>query len=167
MRLLKPTPGECVDRQTILQLKIKYGGGVPEEQYETNDGKAQETKEVVSDVARWILKNPSPINIEPFVAENEMIQRYLEKFYIPDLTVDKGETYDNLFEELAEVNHQIWKLTDQQHILRDAPDRMQAQAKDRAAEVLFAICDLNDKRAELVSKINQLFSINVREKLFA
>jgi len=167
MRLLRPNPGEIADRQTILELKIKYGGGKQEPTI-TSD----EITEVGVDGSkrmnsRTILKDPSPINIQPFIDENETLQLYLEKAWFPDISAESGKQYDQLYEELAELNHQVWKLTDQAHTLREAPDRMQAAALERAAEVLFAITDLNDKRAEIVKKINALFAVSVQEKIFS
>lgn len=162
MRLLKPSPGECADRQTILWLKIQYGSGGQEASTRI-DMKREEGK------ARVVIENPSPINIQPFLEENEFIQRHLEANWFPDIANDpeKQRKWDSVVEELAELNHQIWKLTDQSHVLKDAPDRMQAQANARAAEVLFAITDLNDKRANLVRDLNELFEIRTVEKIFA
>jgi hypothetical protein len=167
MRILKPNPGECADRQGILELKIKAAGGVRGEIEEDVDTKEDATDEVVYGTNRWILKDPSPINIQPFLDESELIQRYLEKEWFCDIPQDRGEAYDKLYEELAEVNTQIWQLIDQGRTLRDAPDRMQATALQRAAEVLFAQADLNDKRADLVSRINKLFNLSVVEKIHA
>jgi hypothetical protein len=164
MRLISPTPGECADRQTILELKVKYGGGKQEpilksdELVEDSDTRA---------TGRTVLRDASKVNIQPFIDENEQIQRYLEKAWFPSVGAEQGDEYDGLYEQLAELNEQLWKLIDQAHILRDAPDKMQEQANQRAAEVLFAQTDLNDKRAELVRKINGLFEVRVQEKIFA
>lgn len=161
MRLLKPSPGECADRQTILWLKIQYGSGGQQDVSKRIDINAEEHK------ARVIVDNPSPINIQPFIDENEIIQQHLEKNWFPDLNREQAEQYNRILEELGELNHQIWKLTDQAHILKDAPDRMQIQANERAAEVLYATIELNDKRAKLVRDINELFEIHHVEKIFA
>lgn len=166
-RMIRPSPGEAADRQTILELKIKAGGGKPEETEEEVDDKGEQTDKVVYETNRWILKDPSQINIQPFLDESEEIQQYLEKVWFPGLPPDKGSQYDQLYDELAEVNTQLWRLTDEQHVLRDAPDRMKDTTTKRAAEVLYSIADFNDKRAELVGKINSLFSIIGVEKIFA
>lgn len=164
MRLLKPSPGECADRLTILELKMKYGSGgeEPSTDVEVNDDRT---------MARKVVHNASSVNIEPFRDEHRLIGEYLENNWIPDLDVQKGPTararLDALVEELAELNHQVWKLTDQAHILKDAPDRMAAQANERAAEVLYLTIELNDKRAKLVRDINELFDIRHVEKIFA
>lgn len=163
MRLLHPNPGECIDRQTILALKIKYSGAT--EDAPTTYDTEMETS--VGKVTRTIMEGGSKVNVAHFIAENEEIQKYLENAWFPQLNIDQGEDFDEFHEELAEVNHQLWKLTDQQHVLRDAPDKYQALANQRAAEVLFAIADLNDKRAAIVKKVNQLFNLNVTEKIFA
>lgn len=163
MRLLAPSPGECADRQSILALKIKFGSRGENAYLSEEDSKDTEVGEYFRDV----LKDAPPINIQPFIDENEMIQRHLEKNWLVSLDASKGLKYDTLFEELAEINLQVWKLTDQAHVLKDAPDRHQEQANKRAAEVLFLITELNDRRAQLVREINMLFEINTVEKIFA
>ena len=174
MRLIKPNPGECADRQTILELKIKFGGGIPEQV--TTTGDTFVTRDQVEDgvpraeVSREILKDRSPINIQPFIDENEAIQRYLEKNWLVDLPQEQGAIYDRLMEELAEVNLIVWRLTDQAHIMRDCGQIAvlgdDSKIKD-AVQLLFDITDLNDKRAEIVRKMNSLFAINAQEKIFA
>jgi|SRR5580765_4185846 len=163
MRLIQPNPGECVDRQTILELKIKYGGGRPD-RATVSDEVVELTPE--KGVTRTIMKDPSPVNVQPFIDENEQIQQYLERGWFTDIGPETGKKYDALYEELGELNHQIWKLMDQAKTLRDAPDRAQQTANARAAEVLYAIVDSNEKRAVMVSKINALFSVQVQEKIF-
>ena len=160
MRLLRPSPGECVDRQTILWLKMEYGSSKVEPSKRV-DVRPEEQR------ARVIVDNPGAINIQPFLDENELIQQHLEANWFPDLSTSKQVRFNDLMEELAELNHQIWKLTDQAHILKDAPDRMAAVANQRAAEVLYATIELNDKRAKLVRDINELFEIRTVEKIFA
>lgn len=164
MRLLNPNPGECVDRQTILELKVKYGGG-RQEKPDTSDEVVELTPE--RGLTRTVMKDPSPINVQPFIDENEQIQQYLERNWFTDIGEKQGKQFDVHYEELGEINHQVWKLMDQATVLKDAPDRAQERANARAAEVLFAIIELNAKRAEIVSKINALFSVQVQEKIFS
>jgi hypothetical protein len=162
MRLLKPSPGELADRQTILKLKMEYGSATADD----TTGADTITREDRV-VTRTIMRAPSRINIQPFIDEHIQLQDHFEAVWEPRLTPQQGEEYTRLVLELAELNHQIWKLTDQAHILREAPDRMQEQAAARAAEVLFTTIDLNQKRAETVREINELFKIRVQEKIFA
>jgi hypothetical protein len=162
MRLLKPNPGECVDRQTILELKIKYGSQGADENM-TMESRDEGDK----GLTRVKMDAPSKVNIEPFLAENEQIQKYLEKEFLYTIPAHKGSDYDKYLDDLAKVNEQLWKLEDQARILRDAPDRAQEAANIRAAEVLYTITELNDKRAMLVQRINGLFNINVQEKIHA
>jgi NAD-dependent DNA ligase len=137
MRLMKPAPGEIADRQTILNLKAKFG-------------------------------EAKGINVQPFIDENELCQQYLERNWFPDLrTQVEIDEYDKLFAELEELNTQVWQLTDQSHTLMEAPDRHQALANQRAAEVLFSITEMNDRRASIVYQINGLFALKVQEKIFA
>lgn len=136
MRLMKPAPGEIADRQTILNLKAKFG-------------------------------EAKGINIQPFLDEHELCQQYLERNWFPEINVNDAKDYDRLFAELEELNTQVWQLTDQSHTLMEAPDRHQALANQRAAEVLFAITEMNDRRASIVYQINGLFQVKVQEKIFA
>ena len=161
-RMLKPSPGECADRQTILALKIKYGTGGNE-----TSTRSETKTSTVGVVSRTVIESPSAVNIQPFIDENEQIQQYLEKLWLPELVENKPQQYDQYFDELAEVNSQVWKLMDQAHVLYDAPDKRQLQVNFRAAETLFSIVELNDKRAKLVGQINELFSIKVQEKIYA
>lgn len=161
MRLLKPSPGEAVDRQTILELKIKYGSQGADENMTMESMDKDE-----SGLVRFKMDNPSKVNIEPFLEENEQIQKYLEKNWFPDLPPAKGVEYDKQLEELANLNEQIWKLTDRAHVLTEAINRTD-EIIQRAAEVMFLITELNDKRAVVVQKINRLFNINMQEKIFA
>lgn len=162
MRLLQPNPGECLDRQTILQLKIEYGS-----QPDTRKTEELAKNDETGKTARTVVENPGRVNIQPFIDENEQIQKYLENNWFPDLSSDRGQEFDEYYEELSDVNGQLWKLMDQANILSQAPDRMQVLANQRAAEVLFLIVELNAKRARLVNKVNELFSIKHQEKIFA
>ena len=166
MRLLKPSPGECIDRQTILWLKIQYGSAIGEPIKNVDISE----RETGGRNARVTADNVSPINVQPFIDENELIQQHLESNWYTEIASDdevKQLELENYTEELAELNHLIWKLTDQAHVLKDAPDRMAAQANIRAAEVLYTTIELNDKRAKLVRDINALFEIRTVEKIFA
>lgn len=162
MRLLKPSPGECADRQTILNLKIKYGSGGQD-----TGVNLDKTVTETAVATRQKLDNPSPVNIQPFIDENEALQRYLESNWFPDIQANKGVKYDTLLDELGELNHMLWKIMDQATVLKDAPDRAQAQANVRAAELLFLIIELNAKRARLVSEINELWEVRHQEKIYA
>jgi hypothetical protein len=145
--------------------------------------RAEPTKEIVSvknegGVAKTVARQKftsGKFNIQPFIDEHEMIQTYLEREWFPSLESRAGADieFDNLYEELAELNAEIWKLTDQGHVLvlqakgillkqeqpPDAVDRL-------AAECLYGTIEKNTKRAEVVGRINTLFGINVVEKMF-
>ena len=158
MRMLKPDPGELVDRQTILELKIKHADSGETET-------AADEKEVEGGaVARTVVKGNSKVDIQPFLWENEEIQRYMEKNWFPDFP-HIGEEYDELFDSLAEVNGRLWDLEDEARALRAATKN--PATMNRAGIVLFEITEENDKRAELVKKINALFNIHSQEKMYA
>jgi hypothetical protein len=167
-RIIRPVPGECADRQTILELKMKYGG--TEEPVNTSE----EIRSVgddggsVATITRRKFKR-GKMNIQPFIDEHEMIQSYLQRewFAPSQFTKAQADEFDSLYDELREVNGELWKLTDQGHILLEASRHGKDNAYDqRAAEVMYSTILQNDKRAEIVGKINMLFSINVVEKIF-
>jgi hypothetical protein len=162
MSLIKPKPGDLVDRQSILELKIAH--------VESQKDFDNEPEQVVAHgaVARTVVSNPTKINVHPFVDELELIVSYLKKNWIPDILLDedKVHAYDAHYEALKEVNAQLWDLEDKARTLRDAPDNFQEEACRRAAEVLFSITSLNDKRADIVRRINKLWSIDLQEKLY-
>lgn len=161
MLLFKTTPGELADRQTILELKIEHLNEI-----EVDDDPTVQSSTSRGVVARHIVKNPSKINPQPFLDELELIQESLKKNWFdarPDSLVQK---YDALFEQLEQVNLDIWNLEDNARILRDAPDKFKEAAAIRAAEVLFAINDNNDKRCEIKKQIDALWGYKTQEKLY-
>lgn len=169
MRMLKPSPGECADRQTILQLKIKAGGAGSEPENVkkvTESGVLERQDGTEFPVSRDVIVGTSKINIQPFVDENEALQRYLEQNWFPDLKAAQGIEYDDLLDQLGDVNERLWKLEDEARMLKRTSPKTQP-IHMRAAEVLFHITEENDKRAELVSKINALFKVDTREKIYA
>lgn len=162
MRLLKPDPGELVDRQTILELKIAHI-----ESQKDHDNEPERTVPHGA-IARTVVSNPSKLNVHPFADELDLVRDYLTKNFIPDIAPfdDKSNAYDALYDELKEVNSQLWDLEDKARVLRDAPDNFAEAACRRAAEVLFAINTLNDRRAELVKQINGLWGKQTQEKMY-
>ena len=166
MRFLRPNPGECVDRQTILALKIEYGSGKTGDP-EVTDNIVEQAPDESKTVVRTQMKNASPVNIQPFIDENEEIQKYLEKNYFPDIAAfaDKQKKFDEYFEQLGELNSDLWKLEDQIRILRDAPDTNSAIVAERGWEVAKLIASFNDRRAMMVRQINSLWNIYQVEKL--
>ena len=160
-RLLNPDPGELVDRMTILELKIAH---VELQKDFDND----ERKTSGGVVARTIVSNPMKINVHPFVDELEGIRTYLVKNFIPDIEPfdDKSTAYDNYYNELKEVNNQLWDLEDIARTLRDAPGDMSTQSLyARGYDTMCKITTANDKRAEIVKSINGLWGFNTQEKL--
>jgi hypothetical protein len=163
MRMIKPSPGECADRQTILKLKVASvdpgESKVAGDQVHVMDAGGSERT-----VNRTLLKNAPKVNVQPFLLENEEIQRYLEQYWFPDFP-RVGDRYDELFDGLADVNERLWKLEDEARVLRAAEKN--TDTIYRAATVLFEITEENDKRSELVREINRLFSIDTQEKVYA
>ena len=188
MRLIKPSPGEAADRQTILELKMKHGGTeVPVDGADLTRPeeakRAEPPKEIVSvrnegGVATTVARQKfvsGRVNIQPFIDEHEMIQAYWSGngFQSWSHALNADIEFDKLYEELAEVNAIIWKVTDQGHILALQSKGVMlkqnvspVEVDKLAADCLYATIEQNDKRAELVRKINLLFGINVVEKMF-
>ena len=164
MRLLKPSPGECVDRQTILQLKMAAAdpGNLSTK---VDADKTITDGETTWAVNRTLVKNASTVDITPWQYEHEAIQQYLEKEWFPTRSIDIADSFDLLSDQLFEINQKLWKLEDEARELKGTSQNT-ARAF-RAEVVLFEITMSNDKRAELVRQINQLFGVDVVEKLYA
>lgn len=162
MRLIHPSPGELADRQSILELKIEYGAS------EISSEQKIEGSKVVRNLTRNVITAPTRVNIIPFKEELEAVIKYNVEHWLPGIQEDdsKVQLYDKLYDDLFEVNHNLWKLEDEARILRAAPDKYQAQAAVRAAEVLFSINDENDKRAEVIKQINSIWNITHQEKMY-
>jgi len=182
MRLIRPSPGEAADRQCILELKMKYGGSeVPVDTADLTDPvaakRAEPPKEIVrvrneGGVATTVARQKfisGKVNIQPFIDEHELIQNYLEQNWFPTLVTQTGADieFDRLYEELAEVNNTIWKLTDRGHILLSQA-KVNKEGTDMLAmaDVMVGTIEWNDIRAETVRRINELFGLKVREKIF-
>ncbi len=111
MRMLKPSPGECVDRQTILELKMKHGGTeVPVDTKPPFDPQKEIIKMenrggIATTVARQKFVS-GKVNIQPFADEHEMIQTHLEMNWFPSLITQTGADIEfyRLYDELADVN---------------------------------------------------------------
>jgi sRNA-binding carbon storage regulator CsrA len=162
-RLIKPDPGECVDRQTIVVLKAKYGQSLDEQKVTDKVKTDNEKQQIVATK----FTGASKINIQPFIDENESLQQYLEEFYFPLLLTspDKQNQFDKLYDELLELNGDIWKLEDQVRIYLEAPTGVEAAADLRLLEVYKTITRSNNKRSVLVKQINAIWGINFQEKL--
>lgn len=168
-RMLSPDPGECVDRQTILQLKAKAGQSLDEQK--TQDfaagGTINKEGSITKEIYRTKFTGASKINIQPFLDEHEALQKYLEKFHFPILITssEKQKEFDKLYDELLEVNGDLWKLEDQVRIYLDAPTGVEHTADARLLEVYKTITRSNNTRSLLVKQINAIWGINTQEKL--
>jgi len=127
MRLLNPSPGELLDRKTILHLKIDAGRRrqVSVAHFE------EELAGIEAVLADWFDKNPG---------------------------ADR-RAYDEAARELAEVNRKLWGAEDEVRALPPS-------AKDRLAALAKEIPELNDRRADLVQRVNALFRVRHTEKLY-
>ena len=159
--MFNPDPGEMVDRQVILELKIYNSDTEPI---------GTDKKQVKKGQIERTLVDKASLNSKQhiYLDEIEMIRAKLISNWIPDIAdkPDKVEEYDKLYDELSEVNAQLWDLEDQARVLRAAPTPKDQKVIERKAEILDCVSTLNDKRAHLVKAINKLWNINSQEKLY-
>lgn len=124
---------------------------------------------ITGGLSRVVIPNKSKVNVHPFLDELELIASKLKSAWIPDIEHKQGaiEEYDKLYDELLETNSQLWDLEDKIRVLKSAPAEHSVEAYKRAADIAFEIVDANDRRSSLVQKINALWNINQKEKLYA
>jgi hypothetical protein len=137
MRLLRPSPGEAVDRQTILLIKLKKG------------------------------QQQRGFNPTQFQMELNEIQAYLENSFLIMASKEIEPEYNGLMKRLTSLNERIWDLVDRMHELKRykaQPGRPAPIAS--IAEAGMLIADLNDERAAVVQQVNGLFGVTAQEKLY-
>jgi hypothetical protein len=138
MRLLEPDLGEVLDRIAILQLKIDAG-----------------------------MKRS--ISTQQWEEEQKQLDDYLQKkiqVFQRVATSFSMDTFSQYNGELLAVNAKLWISEDEIRKYRRYDEQeMQSKSADIAA-IALRIADLNDIRADLVVKINRLFGVETREKLY-
>jgi len=127
VRLIHPSPGELLDRKTILLLKIEAG-------------------------------RQRQVDVAHFQEELELIEAALADWLRRNTDADR-RAYDESGKELAEVNRKLWHAEDE---VRKLPP----SEKDRLAELAKRIPELNDRRCDLVQRVNRLFRVSQVEKLY-
>lgn len=127
MSLINPSPGELVDRKTILRLKI-----------------AAARERQVDDLH--------------FQKELELIEAALLEWLRKNAGADR-RAYEEAAQGLAEVNRKLWQAEDE---VRQLP----RTERDRLAELAKLIPELNDRRADLVQRVNRLFHVSRVEKIY-
>lgn len=105
-----------------------------------------------------------PRKMQHFTQEHGRLQEYLEDKWFPHLPTELRAIYDQLCSRLATINKDLWECEDRARALRAATKNRQSM--HQAGELLFEITRLNDDRAEAVKKINELFGINLQEKIY-
>lgn len=171
--IINLSPGDLVDRQTILELKIEHCGT------EGNTGHQPVSEETFSvspqeTITRTKLLEKTEVNIQPMIIEHEAIQKRLEMDWFPKISTAVGEQFDKLYQQLRQTNKEMWQLENQARILRAAPKRVVAKLLDnmdtvvlRKSECLDAISTTNDTRISLVKQINALWNIESEAKIYA
>lgn len=157
------TPGDLVDRQTILQIKLSKLGA------DSNNGtQADEVIEMNSQraISRSVLTHKG-VDIQPLLLEHEAIQQKLELDWFPKLAPDNEGVFDGLMETLKNVNQELWKFEDQARILRHAPDKFLETVLRRKADVLDGITMNNDIRIGTVAQINALWNLQSEVKVYS
>lgn len=127
MRLINPSPGELLDRKTILGLKIEAA-------------------------------RQRQVGAAHFQEELELIEKALADWLRQNAGTDR-RAYEEATAELAGVNRQLWQAEDE---VRQLP----RGARDRLAELAKLIPELNDRRADLVQRVNRLFRVSHVEKIY-
>lgn len=127
MRLIHPSPGELLDRKTILHLKIAAG-------------------------------RQRNVEVGHFREELQMIEAALAEWLRKNAGADR-RAYDEATEELAEVNRKLWQAEDQVR-------QLSRSERDRLADLAKLIPELNDRRADLVQRVNRLFRVSQVEKMY-
>lgn len=139
MRFLKPSPGECADRQTILQIKIRVAAqqGKPLEHFVGENNEIQNYLQT-SWFPEAVIKRGASVATE----------------------------FDQLWEKLERVNQRLWDLEDEVRSILALPSEKQTEKVWEVFRIGTAIPIENDKRARLVEEINLLFDVQTREKIY-
>ena len=142
MRLLKPNPGECCDRQTILELKMAAG-----------EGKKINTSHFVAEHGEI----QSYLERDWFRLADEKIQEAFDEL-LSQLRAVNARLWQ--LEDAMRAAKRDWDRNsiNLQHNLEQL---------NKVREVAFAIAEQNDIRASLVAKINALFGIDFQEKMYS
>jgi hypothetical protein len=159
------SPGDLVDRQTILEVKLEHLGVEGDTGYTPKSIELLEQTPQKS-VARTVLMDKTEVDVQPVLIEHEAIQERLERDWFPKLTSEQGATFDEFNQRLRSVNKELWKLEDQIRIYRKAPDLDSPIILRRVKDTAFAIVVNNDLRANYVQQINTLWGIEVQEKIY-
>ena len=136
MGLLAPSPGEVVDRQTILELKIAAA--------KKNQISIRDFAEEYDQLQAYLGKN----SFTPKPGQDDYKTLYAK--------------LKNVNTQLWNIEDEIRLIIRQ----AGAPCSLTADQRDAVCKISFAIPHLNDQRAELVQQINKLFNINRVEKLY-
>ena len=140
MRFLKPSPGECTDRQTILQIKCRVAAqqGKPLEHFVGEN----------NDIQRYLEQEWFP---EGLIRNGARITAQ----------------YDKLQDQLRAVNQHLWDLEDEIRSIMALAKEEQVKRVWEVFRIGTSIPVFNDKRAALVAEINELFGVVSREKIYS
>lgn len=150
MRMLQPSPGEAVDRQTILQLKCQHGQkkGVNVKPFVDENNALQEYLE-----KNWLLLTQKSMQ-DPYDRLWAALKEVNKKLW--DLE-DEIRT--------LKVSLGIAKIP-----AHDAACMISGNMQNpkclRIVEIGLLVPELNDRRAKLVQEMNALFGIRTQEKLY-
>jgi hypothetical protein len=141
MRLLRPNPGEAVDRQTILRLKMEFG--------ESKNLHTLHFQQEHEELQKYLH--------ETFFV---MMCRDVQKPY-DDLYAELYDVNNFLWQQEDNIRSYIIKHSGV------AASELPHDDLVAIATIGLAIAQLNDKRAQLVMNINKLFGVTSVEKLHA
>src|ERR1039458_1074653 len=110
MRMFKPNPGELVDRQTILMLKLEHSTVLASPEVVGKDSKTGKSATHVRFIERT-LADKSALNSKEhiFLDELELIRAHLIQHWIPDIAnqEDRVAASDKYYEDLTAVTPPI------------------------------------------------------------
>jgi hypothetical protein len=136
MGLLTPLPGEVVDRQTILELKMDAAG--------KKEISANAFRDEYDQLQAYLEKNS--FARAPERQDQEALYKKMK---------DVNTQLWNIEDEIRLI---IKNAGDS--------SKLSADQKVQVCKISFEIPRLNDRRAELVREINKLFNIDRVEKLY-
>jgi hypothetical protein len=106
----------------------------------------------------------SGLGYRHFEEEEEALDNYLQngEFVV---TIEVKDKYYELRKELLAINRKLWICEDENRSLPSVDQCSQEQIL-RLATLCKLIADLNDARADLVARMNLLFNITGKEKIY-
>ena len=156
MRMLQPSPGEAVDRQTILQLKCQHGQkkGVNVKPFVDENNALQEYLE-----KNWLLLTQKSMQ-DPYDRLWAALKEVNKRLW--DLE-DEIRLLKSSLTKLPGVHQSQMSAREMACLISGNIQNISCM---RIIEIGLLVPELNDRRAQLVQELNALFGIRTQEKLY-